>query len=309
MTSWLRRTDIGFRYAIQYSDGSGWSNAFSEKTVSASQSAYVDLITLEAPHPWWRINFVPTAEKRNNDTTELQFYGRVSGGIQTLLRIANITNKHYTTISGLLSDSTTTTAVLNNTDCIDYLVNTDLWIDDIVNNEDAMTAIGNNNYAANTLLANSDWCTAICNSAYFESVLNTKNPVMTSNTTPSGVASANGNYTDYYPWKAFDGNDSTSWASPSTASLSDWLKYEFADDGIIIKKIRIKSNRYQTYKIQASNDNSSWTDLYSGVTGDVSTYIENTIRYKYIKYVPTSLVGGSASGSIDEFKVYGREDV
>jgi len=173
----------------------------------------------------------------------------------------------------------------------------------------AMSYIGLNNYAANTLLDDATWCEAICNSEYFESVLNTKNPDMTSNTAPSGTCSANGNYGDYYPWKAFDGNDSTAWASPSTASLSDWIKYGFADDGIVVKRLRIYSNRYQTYKIQASNDNANWTDLYSGSVGDVTTYINNDTRYKYLKFTPTSLMGGANSGVVFTFKAYGREDV
>ena len=179
----------------------------------------------------------------------------------------------------------------------------------ITSSADAMSYIGQNNYCANTLLADATWCEAICNSTYWQSVLNAKNPDMTSNTAPSGVCSADGNYTDYYPWKAFDNSESTSWASASTASLSNWLKYQFADDGIVIKKIIIKENRYSTFKIQGSTDNSTWADVISGTQATTEYVAENSTRYKYIKFVPTALVGGSNSGSVSMFKVYGREDV
>lgn len=77
--------------------------------------------------------------------------------------------------------------------------------------EDAMRYIGMNNYAADTLLVDSTWCAAICNSTYFERVLNVKVPVMTSDTTPSGIASAN-SISPYsggikYAYGVFDGND------------------------------------------------------------------------------------------------------
>lgn len=229
--------------------------------------------------------------------------------VQILLNCADIWDKAYTTIAQLLADTTSLMTVISDNNAIDYLVRSTTFASSVTADSSAMTYIGLNNYASNTLLADSTWGNAICNSAYFESVLNTKNPNMTSNTVPSGVASANGNYTDYYPWKALDGNDNTAWASPSTASLSDWLKYEFADDGIVVKRLRIYSNRYQTYKIQASNDNANWTDLYSGSVGDVTTYINNDTRYKYLKFTPTSLMGGANSGVVYTFKVYGREDL
>ena len=96
----------------------------------------------------------------------------------------------------------------------------------LTDNATAMSYIGLNNYASNTLLADSTWCSAICNSTYFESVLNVKAPIMTSDTTPSGyVASANNYASGYNPYKAFDGNDSTCWKLPS-ASSSGWLKIQ-----------------------------------------------------------------------------------
>ena len=58
-------------------------------------------------------------------------------------------------------------------------------------------------------------------------------PTMTSNTSPSGIASASSSYSSsYYPWKAFDGEDESGtdsrWISyPTGTYASQWISYEF----------------------------------------------------------------------------------
>lgn len=65
------------------------------------------------------------------------------------------------------------------------------------------------------------------NSTYFESVLNVKVPTMTSNTTPSGVASASSEYSSgYQAFMAFDGDDSSRWV-PTAGSNTSWIQYAF----------------------------------------------------------------------------------
>jgi hypothetical protein len=60
-----------------------------------------------------------------------------------------------------------------------------------------------------------------------------KIPTMTSNTSPSGVASATSSYSStYYPWKAFDGEDESGsgsrWISKSSGAYSSqWISYQF----------------------------------------------------------------------------------
>ena len=138
----------------------------------------------------------------------------------------------------------------------------------ITDSETAMSYIGLNNYCANTLLADSTWCEAICNSTYFESVLNAKVPVMTSDTTPSGVCSASRYPTSYNPYKAFNGS-AYGWEPDAYAmSDNDWIQYQFPDD-VAVYKFSLRAGAgggTQTYKMQSSPDNSAFTDRSAEVT-------------------------------------------
>ena len=132
----------------------------------------------------------------------------------------------YSTLADILADSTALSTLMASTDAVDYLVRCTSWVSDITGNQSAMSYIGLNNYCSNTLLADSTWMTGICNSSYFESVLNVKVPTMTSNTTPSGVASASSNSES--AWYTFD-NALSNWQSAQTVSTggSQWIQYQF----------------------------------------------------------------------------------
>lgn len=230
--------------------------------------------------------------------------------VQTLLHCANIWDKSYTTISELIADDTSLLEVLTFDNAIDYLVRSTTFASAITADEDAMAMIGSYDYASDTLLSDSTWGTAIANSTYASNVLNTENPKMTSDTTPSGVVSADGFYGNYYKWYAFDENDSTAWASPSSASLSNYLQYAFANSGIIPKVLRLFiGSGYPTYKIQVSNNGTDWTDLYSGnvVSSAFIAVVSNNTRYKYFKFIPLT-TSGVSSGTVQEIKIYGREN-
>ena len=144
------------------------------------------------------------------------------------------------------------------------------YSENICDNSTAMSYIGLNNYCANTLIADSDWLTAICNSTYFESVLNAKVPVMTSNTTPSGVAfgsSANsGN--DYY--FAFSGNASSPWL-PASGATNNRIGYKFTMPNkckLVTLQVAGSGNDAGGSDITAivqgrMTDNDEWSDLKS----------------------------------------------
>jgi len=195
--------------------------------------------------------------------------------------------------------------------------------DGLCDNATAMSYIGLNNYASNTLLADSDWNDAIQNSQYFESVDNVKVPAMTSSNTPSGECFADSQYSSSYPpYLAFDGNDSTQWASVdgNTSPYPHYLGYRF-DSPICIKKVKIRfgiANSHNTIKnfaIQASNNGSDYTDIFSGVANDSSsTYdaeytLSNNNNYNYYRlYVTTSYAGTNAC-ICNTLQFYGRADI
>ena len=192
----------------------------------------------------------------------------------------------------------------------------------LCDNSTAMTDIGANNYCANTLLDDATWCTAICNSTYFESVLNTKVPTMTSNTTPSGVASANDEYTSigFYAWKAFDGVSNVQDGWYTNTLSNQWIKYQFTSAVKVYKMVHTSwwqnGNASQSlikeWKLQGSNDDATYTDLVSGTdssTGilNISTLLNPSTSYNYYKFnVLETYISGAG---LRELQFYGRQDI
>lgn len=232
--------------------------------------------------------------------------------IQTWLYCAGIFDKSYTTISEVLSDAASVTALIASNNAVDYMARSTTWATDVCADSSAMTKIGANDYCADSLLADSTWLNAICDSTYFESVLTTKVPTMTSATTPSGAVSASSTltsgsttYKDYY---AFDGNISTKWYSANNTN-AQYLQYVFAS-AMTIKKFYVKLDWKRTYKVQASTDGSTWVDLISEYTPssnaeERSVVINNSNAYRYYRlYSPSP--SSSIYIGIAEMQFYGR---
>lgn len=252
--------------------------------------------------------------------------------IQTWLHCANIWDKNYTTLSEVLADTTTLLALINSNNAVDYMVRSHDWCDDVCADATAMTYIGANNYAADTLLADSgtgNWLESICNSTYFESVLNVKVPTMTSNTTPSGVASASSSFGANYPaFKALDADVNTLWASVEDTS-DQWVEYEFSSPVKLYKHyikpaITISGSSSYTKTSQVSVQgyiNGAWVDISektlvsnptsSGgnttpaeISGSMNNHTEITkVRVNFGQKV------GVQRDCVYTFQVYGRADV
>ena len=239
--------------------------------------------------------------------------------IQTWLNCADIWDKNYTTISEVLADSTTLSALIADSNAVDYMVRSTTWTTNVCSNQTAMSYIGLDDNCADTLLADSTWSTAICNSTYYESVLNVKVPTMTSNTTPSGKARCSSAfYSDAY--QAFDGNDSEGW-SANVGGGGQWVSYEFPTNVTVYKFRIIHSETFIIqirYKIQGSNDNSSWVDITPERTvgngtsqvpsEDAVVNISSPSSYKYYRLYYTSEVyqNGSRYGKTKTLQFYGR---
>lgn len=249
--------------------------------------------------------------------SEVDFLGRQNGGVQTWLRSGGITDKSYTTLAEVLADTATLSALIANHDAVDYLVTAKGLIDGIVADATAMSYIGLNNYCANTLTADAEWNEGIANSTYKESVLNVKVPAMTSNTTPSGVASASSEHQPAY--QAFNGNTSSGWQSNSVANHSgDYVTYKFAQS-VCVKYVEVYIGLHNatstniTVKVRASNDNTTWVDLTDSFTTNLSTLktvvLNNTNAYLYyqIYIVSGGITNSRARCTLLQF--YGREDV
>ena len=144
-------------------------------------------------------------------------------------------------------------------------------------------------------------------------------PAMTSNNTPSGVASSTSDYhADYAAWKAFDKNDvgTAGWSPPYNASLSNtYCQYEFTEP-IVPTKIQIGfGGDGYSFTVKASLDGTSWDTLASNISnsrGNWSTKeISTNSYYKYYRFYMVGASNGTGSGAGHKFNVtgYTLEDV
>lgn len=242
--------------------------------------------------------------------------------IQIWLNCANIWDKTYTTLDEVLADNTTLLALISSNNAVDYMARSTNWASSVTANSTAMTYIGANDYCANKLLNNSTWCTAICNSTYFESVLNVKVPTMTSDTTPSGTASASSVIaTSFAAWKAFNGTyagETNAWGGTDYA-INQWVAYQFTQN-VMIKKVVLHQREKDTnlstkdFKIQASSDGTTWVDLSDTETMPNQTSAEKTLsltnansnsKYNRFRLYLLDVGYGSVPG-IGELQFYGR---
>ncbi len=124
-------------------------------------------------------------------------------------------------------------------------------------------------------------------------------PTMTSNTAPSGVASASSVFdSETYAYKAFDNDHSTTWHSVENG-IPAWVKYKFPSK-VCVRKAKIKpfvssvGTYCRDFVIQGSNDDSNWTNLYSGTNpngsnADIVVNFANSNKYQYYRcYMPNS---------------------
>ena len=135
-------------------------------------------------------------------------------------------------------------------------------------------------------------------------------PTMTSNTTPSGTCSASESYGSTPPWYAFSasGDSYNGWLTNGSA-LPQWIQYLFPSAKIITSYTIIPwsadnfPGRSPTaWKLQGSNDGSTWTDLdtqsissSSWVSNTAATFYmsSNTTAYLYYRLYITANGGDS----------------
>lgn len=139
-------------------------------------------------------------------------------------------------------------------------------------------------------------------------------PAMTSNTTPSGIASASTAPGD--AWKAFDGDDTTAWAKAGVHS--GILGYKFTSAQTVTRYTikMLSSVSYaapRDWTLEGSNDNSTWTvldtqSLVYWYNGEEKTFaVDNDTAFLYYRLNITSNSGGQDTQnlSIAKFALHG----
>jgi hypothetical protein len=140
-----------------------------------------------------------------------------------------------------------------------------------------------------------------------QSTLTNQIPIMTSNTTPSGVASASGEWDGgNQAWRAF-ADAGNQWTASSGQKVGAWLQYKFAS-AQKIQLLSVKNTQYtvaKSFKIQGSNDGSTYIDIASLTVPDVNGFAEslfifpNNSSYLYYRLYVTE------SGPINQLNAVG----
>ena len=305
------------------SDNSTWNDVESYTNSVSSGDVYF-MNTNDDAYRYWRLYVTSSSASGGTALSRLQFYGRGNGGVQNWLRSGGITDKSYTTLTEVLADTTTLSALIASQDACAYLVTAKGFIEqDICANENFMTALGNGNYASTLLLSDDDWYEAIVNSQYSNRVVNATVPKMTSATTPSGEVFANDYSSTYYPFKAFNqGTTETDcWIWSGNGTNTAYIGYDFQNPVKVVGVSWRNRNRssairpVKALKVQGSNDGTTWTDVSSEIQSNGSgQYVQTQAHFSnyvnYSKYrVFITDVYDTAAVAIQQLQFYGREDV
>lgn len=232
----------------------------------------------------------------------------------------------YNSLEDVLSDEKAVRKLMTIHNAVDYLASfdeEDESIETIIKNDLVAKWTTRRAYALDTLSAN----------AYIKSVMDRSDdrldslvPKMTSNTAPYGEAGLVNcsTYGTGYPYKAFDGDDSTQFAASSGIS-GEWaiLYYKFNKP---IRPYRFDAYsmgvadndlRVDRYKIVGSNDGSNWDDLTEVINEDLSSHkvhdISTDNSYLYLGIYVMHVTGGYtlANGGfyMKSLQFYGYEEV
>lgn len=144
-------------------------------------------------------------------------------------------------------------------------------------------------------------------------------PVMTSNTTPSGVASSKGGAysSNNAEFKAFDGEITTEFSSALTSQDDDYIQYDFGSNvtikyGLITWTLQSPSVTFKNIKIETSTDGTTYNEVYS------SAISQSQAEYKFVldtpvtaRYVRCHQIGGRWGGGdnrmiVRELQYYGN---
>ena len=126
------------------------------------------------------------------------------------------------------------------------------------------------------------------------------NPIMTSNTTPSGVASASSFVSGGEQYRAFDNSTTSGWAA--AAGAPQWVQYQFTS-AVLIRSYSIwpqPSGQPSNFNLQGSNDGVVWVTLDTrvGFVWTLSAYNTFTITgastaYSYYRLNITAMSAGN----------------
>ena len=136
--------------------------------------------------------------------------------------------------------------------CADIWDKTYTTLAEVLADTDTLLALINSNNAVDYMVRSTTWAVA-------QALV----PVMTSDTTPSGVCSCS--HEGAQPWYAFDGDDTTRMTLRPSSISYEWVGYEFETPQSVrkIKDLVYGSinTRVSSAKLQYSSDGNTWNDI------------------------------------------------
>ena len=92
---------------------------------------------------------------------------------------------------------------------------------------------------------------------------------MTSDSSSEWVVSAKSNYSQYYPWKAFDGLSSPYTACWSSSTANDqWLQWQNKKRKVLVQRLVMSvtdtpAQGTEGFTLQGSDDGNLWHDIHT----------------------------------------------
>jgi hypothetical protein len=130
-------------------------------------------------------------------------------------------------------------------------------------------------------------------------------PLMTSNTTPSGIATRSSvENSSREPYNAFDGNTTGTWWT-SLAPQGQWIAYEFTSSKLITK-YKFLSHTFIINNFTFEGwDGSAWVVLHTVTGNAVATYTSPELTHTtyYIKY-RINVTSVASSGTVNMYELY-----
>lgn len=141
-------------------------------------------------------------------------------------------------------------------------------------------------------------------------------PAFSSNSAPSPwVVSASSEYSaDYAAWRAFIFGEQW-WSNDGTGTNGAWLKVDSgANTPLLVTNVLIKNrpdSGVHGFKIQGSNNDSTWVDLYTGSAANDTTFqafsFTNHIEYRYHRLLFTEAGYGAGYCSLSAFCLWSKK--